>query len=265
MKILVCMKQVPQKDAPLKLNESEKLVAMGTLAAGLAHEMRNPANAIVNALPPFKEQIPPELLSPETGTAHWFYQVDPHDLFDHDSVNELVLLDTEIDGRTRQVRFRWKPDVSRGGDGEESPIYLGTITRVEQCPPVRVEKPPQRRMEPSLPRITRLMALAVRFEGLLRDRTVKDYSELAHLGGVSRARITQIMNLRNLAPALQEHILLLPPGTMAENQIDEHALRRLSGWMDWRRQMKIFAKLWPVDNRPEQNQNALLGSNGNRK
>src|ERR1022692_4699299 len=47
-----------------------------------------------------------------------------------------------------------------------------------------------------LPRITRLLALAVRFEGLLQEGTVRDYADLARLGGVSRARITQIMSLR---------------------------------------------------------------------
>ena len=61
-----------------------------------------------------------------------------------------------------------------------------------------------------LPRITRLLALAVRFEGLLRDGAVRDYAELARLGEVSRARITQIMSLRMLAPAIQERILALP-------------------------------------------------------
>jgi hypothetical protein len=62
-------------------------------------------------------------------------------------------------------------------------------------------------MPPPLPR---LLALAVRFEGLLQDGTVKDYAELARLGGVSRARITQIMSLRTLAPTIQERILALP-------------------------------------------------------
>ena len=47
-----------------------------------------------------------------------------------------------------------------------------------------------------LPRITRLLALAGRFEGLLQEGTVRDYADLARLGGVSRARITQIMSLR---------------------------------------------------------------------
>src|ERR1017187_2862441 len=47
-----------------------------------------------------------------------------------------------------------------------------------------------------LPRITRLLALAVRFDGLLQEGPVRDYADLARLGGVSRARITQIMSLR---------------------------------------------------------------------
>jgi lanthanide-dependent methanol dehydrogenase len=40
---------------------------------------------------------------PETGEAIWAYQYNPHDLFDHDSINEHVLLDLPINGRTRKV------------------------------------------------------------------------------------------------------------------------------------------------------------------
>jgi lanthanide-dependent methanol dehydrogenase len=43
---------------------------------------------------------------PETGEARWFYQTSPHDLFDHDGVNELVLADLTIDGQTRKVAMR---------------------------------------------------------------------------------------------------------------------------------------------------------------
>ncbi len=52
-----------------------------------------------------------------------------------------------------------------------------------------------------MPRITKLMALAIRLEGLMQEGVAKDYADLARLGGVSRSRITQILNLRNLAPA----------------------------------------------------------------
>ncbi|MDB4943358.1 MAG: pqq-dependent dehydrogenase, methanol/ethanol family [Labilithrix sp.] len=40
---------------------------------------------------------------PDTGQAKWYYQLNPHDLFDHDGVNENVLLDMTVDGRLRKV------------------------------------------------------------------------------------------------------------------------------------------------------------------
>jgi PQQ-dependent dehydrogenase (methanol/ethanol family) len=39
----------------------------------------------------------------DTGEARWYYQFSPHDLYDHDGVNENILLDLPIGGRTRQV------------------------------------------------------------------------------------------------------------------------------------------------------------------
>ena len=62
-------------------------------------------------------------------------------------------------------------------------------------------------------RISKLMALAIRFDGLLRNGTVKDQSELATLAHVSQPRMTQIMNLLLLAPDIQEELLSLPKVT----------------------------------------------------
>jgi PQQ-dependent dehydrogenase (methanol/ethanol family) len=39
----------------------------------------------------------------DTGEARWFYQMNPHDHFDYDGVNEMVLLDLNVDGRPRKV------------------------------------------------------------------------------------------------------------------------------------------------------------------
>ncbi|MBV8686952.1 MAG: PQQ-dependent dehydrogenase, methanol/ethanol family [Alphaproteobacteria bacterium] len=41
-----------------------------------------------------------------TGQARWFYQSSPHDLFDHDDINEQVLLDMPIHGRMTPVLVR---------------------------------------------------------------------------------------------------------------------------------------------------------------
>jgi lanthanide-dependent methanol dehydrogenase len=40
---------------------------------------------------------------PDTGAAKWFYQWTPHDEFDHDGVNENVLVDLELEGKPRKV------------------------------------------------------------------------------------------------------------------------------------------------------------------
>jgi PQQ-dependent dehydrogenase (methanol/ethanol family) len=42
----------------------------------------------------------------DSGEAVWFYQWSPHDLWDYDGVNEQILVDLPIDGRTRKVLVR---------------------------------------------------------------------------------------------------------------------------------------------------------------
>jgi hypothetical protein len=91
---------------------------------------------------------------------------------------------------------------------------------------------------PSIPRIARLMALAIRFEGLVRDQTIRDYAELARLGRVTRARMTQIMKLVDLAPDIQEQILFLPP----IHGLNERNLRRIVSRIDWNEQRRMFQK-----------------------
>jgi hypothetical protein len=70
------------------------------------------------------------------------------------------------------------------------------------------------------------MALAIHFDGLIRQGLVKDYADLARLGGVSRARITQIMNLLNLPPWEQEKLLFLEGG-QGRARVTEREMRRL--------------------------------------
>ena len=100
---------------------------------------------------------------------------------------------------------------------------------------------PAREEEPAcaVPRIARLMALAIRFEGMLRDETIQDYAELARLGRVTPARITQIMKLRHLAPDIQEQILFLPP----IRGLNERNLRSVVSRIDWRKQRLMFRKI----------------------
>jgi hypothetical protein len=88
-----------------------------------------------------------------------------------------------------------------------------------------------------IPRISRLMALAIHFDKLIRQGAVRDHADLARLGGVSRARISQIMDLLNLAPSIQEEILLMPR-TTGRDVITERQLRGIVAETDWSRQME---------------------------
>jgi hypothetical protein len=87
-------------------------------------------------------------------------------------------------------------------------------------------------------RIACLLALAHRFDELVRSGALRDYAELARLGHVTRARVTQIMNLLNLAPGLQESILWLPP--TSGRRIIEREMRQIAGEVRWDRQRVLF-------------------------
>ena len=91
-----------------------------------------------------------------------------------------------------------------------------------------------------LPRVTRLMALAIKFDGLIRDGVVSDYADLARLGFVTRARMTQIMNLLNLAPNIQEEILFLPKTMAGRDPLSERNIRRVTAIVHWNRQRKLW-------------------------
>jgi DNA invertase Pin-like site-specific DNA recombinase len=94
-----------------------------------------------------------------------------------------------------------------------------------------------------VPRIARLMALALKFEQMIRQSIVPDYAELAAVGWVSRARVTQIMNLLNLAPDIQEQILFLGWETAERQGICEQSIRRLSALLLWSEQRRQWTAL----------------------
>jgi hypothetical protein len=105
---------------------------------------------------------------------------------------------------------------------------------LRDCHPEQLKDP-----DSFIPRIARLMALAIRLEELVRDGTVQNYAELAQLGRVTRARMTQITKLLQLAPDLQEQILFLPP----LKGLNERNLRAVVQQLDWSEQRPIFEKM----------------------
>ena len=94
-----------------------------------------------------------------------------------------------------------------------------------------------------IPRVAKLMALAIRFDDLLRTGKVHDMSELARLAHVTQPRMTQIMNLLHLAPDIQEDILYLPAVRNGRDKITERDLRPIIQHYVWYKQRRAWNAL----------------------
>jgi len=101
-------------------------------------------------------------------------------------------------------------------------------TQVEQPTPGR------------LPRITKMMALAIRLDHLIRSGQVTDQAELARVGHVSRARLTQIMDLNLLAPDIQEEILFFGDSVTAFAVPIERSVRNIAKMASWSLQRRSW-------------------------
>jgi hypothetical protein len=94
-----------------------------------------------------------------------------------------------------------------------------------------------------VPRVARLLALAHRFDGLIRTGAVRDFAALARLGRVTRARISQVMYLLNLAPTIQEEVLFLPRTERGRDAIILADLQPIASVRSWAKQRRMWDHL----------------------
>jgi signal transduction histidine kinase len=94
--------QLERRKLALQLHDSEKLASIGTMTAGLAHEMRNPANALVNAIEPLIEMLPPEVRTPGSGVAELLEII-------RDCSAQIGLLSRQLLGFRRGVQVAREP------------------------------------------------------------------------------------------------------------------------------------------------------------
>lgn len=109
---------------------------------------------------------------------------------------------------------------------------------IDTKPAARVAVDPGR-----VPRISRLMALAIHFDEMIRAGKVANISEIARLTHVTQPRITQLMNLCHLAPDIQEEILFLPLVMSGRDPVHEHMLRAVTACADWREQRRAWGRV----------------------
>lgn len=116
--------------------------------------------------------------------------------------------------------------IKQGGRGARKRIVESVAERDESKPSLE-----------RIPRISHYMALAIHFEDLIRRGIVTDYADIARLGHVTRARVTQIMNLRLLAPEIQEALIFRSDRA---TQVELKLLQKISSAHCWTQQSKLW-------------------------
>jgi hypothetical protein len=91
-----------------------------------------------------------------------------------------------------------------------------------------------------VPRISKVMALALHFEDLIRSGRLADKTEIARLARVTQPRITQVMNFLYLSPSIQEELLFLPRVFRGDDPIHEKLLRPVCAEINFVKQRRLW-------------------------
>ena len=131
----------------------------------------------------------------------------------------------------------------RNGWTFEYPIHFRNAAKGRKRLREGAAPPPVPVIPGAVPRVARLVALAHRWQGLVERGDVADYADLARLAGVTRQRITQIMNLLQLAPDIQEAVLDLPRTLAGRDPVLETDVRPIAAVPEWTRQRAMWREL----------------------
>jgi len=94
-----------------------------------------------------------------------------------------------------------------------------------------------------VPRVSRLMALAIKLDGQIRSGELRDWAEVARLGHVTRARASQLAALPLLAPDIIDAILHLDPVDTGRDPISERDVRPIAATPCWRKQRRMWGEM----------------------
>jgi len=134
-------------------------------------------------------------------------------------------------------------EITLGTNGAFDNGNIGSVKRtapmdkVSAIPPPRGSPKPPR--EPKTPRVAELLRKALEWQRLLESGKVSSQAEIARQEGLTRARVTQILSLLNLAPEIQKHILSMPE-TDRRPEVSERSLRPITLIESRREQVEVF-------------------------
>jgi hypothetical protein len=138
-------------------------------------------------------------------------------------------------------------EIALGPKGAFENGNVGTLTRrvpadrVVHAVPSRVlhRKPPK---APRTPRVVELLRKALEWQALLESGEVPNQAEIARREGITRARVTQVMGMLQLAPDIQRYILSMP-AAVRRPAVTERALRPIAQISQARDQLEAFQVL----------------------
>lgn len=111
--------------------------------------------------------------------------------------------------------------------------------KARRCPAPK----PKARPAGRIPRVARLLALAHHFDDMIHEGVVRDQAEIARLMKVTRARVTQIMNLLYLAPDIQEGLLFLVVEPGDGHPVSSRRIRHIVAEAVWSKQRELWRVL----------------------
>src|SRR5262249_45435980 len=121
-----------------------------------------------------------------------------------------IVANLSYEGTAGSVTLVLKPYQAEDQDAQSIKIeYRITPRRGSESAVIQLQPPNDPQGPP--PRIARMVALAHRLEELASTRDITNYRDLAKLGHISHARLSQIVTLAQLAPPIQERILFMAP------------------------------------------------------
>lgn len=138
-------------------------------------------------------------------------------------------------------------EIALGPKGAFENGNIGTIKRqvlpngVVNAVPPRLSKPRPQKI-PKTPRVVELLRKAIEWQGHLESGKGIIQADIARREGLSRARVTQIMGLLNLAHDIQKYILSMPEA-VGRPAVTERSLRQIMKLTESKKQLESFLSL----------------------
>lgn len=103
---------------------------------------------------------------------------------------------------------------------------------------------PKKKDDPGMvPTVSRMMALAIFYEKLIKEGKIKSVSDIGRLENIAQQRVSQVMSLLLLSSKLQELIITLPRQYPGSPRISTEQAINIAKEIDFERQEELFEEV----------------------